>query len=121
MISKQLLQEVLGVNISSVGNINEGYLNYSPVENDYSLYHQINIYELVHKYCIDWALNKGYDICSKEVDGKYCLLTDEKILGIKVGDVFVISDTFTPFVSRIEAVIKACEWILKKLKETHES
>lgn len=87
---------------------NDGTFNY---EDD-----EINIYEFAHKHCIDWAFNKGYDICPKEVDGKYYLLTDEKILGNKIGNHFVVSDSFPSFDNRIEAIFKACEWIMEQTK-----
>ena len=119
--SKELLSEVLRVNVKFIEfdiETIKRIIHGSARDNDI-YYHDgkwkfINIYELVFKNCMDWAYSKGYDICLKELDGKYYLLTEEQMLGHRVGDGFVISDSFQPFNSRIEAILKGCEWIMEQ-------
>ena len=116
--SKGLMSEALGDGIvTKIGDLYGSELFYHSDKAQYPpLPYSINIYEFAHKHCVDWAFNKGYDICPKEIDGKYFLLTDEKILGNKVGNHFVVSDTFSPFENRLEAIFKACEWIMEQTK-----
>lgn len=127
-ISKELLSEVLfggRVQITGFG-INGAKLDYSlycsinekdgtefnkDIPDNYyvkksNIYEYINIYELAHK-CKEWAFNKGYSISihQSEISGY--------IAEIHCGwSVIDFHNKFEP-----EAIIKACEYILREINE----
>lgn len=71
--------------------------------------YNINIYELAHK-CKEWALSKGYYLHShiKEDNECWCIV---KSLDNITRQFSCEMDTES------EAIIKACEWILKEIKK----
>lgn len=104
MISKELLSEVLKIN-----QIDDIYTE------DNTLYFcelnkGINIYELAHK-CKMWALSKGYylraeqGINYKDNEMWSCFLNKDMNDGASFVDYWNISE--------IEAIFKACEWLLE--------
>lgn len=104
MLSKKLLSEVLEKLIYDY----EIFENHCFINED----ERINIYELAFK-CKDWALEQGYDVCEKEIDGKFGLLTEEYIYPRRpILDRWIKSDDFPLFNTRLEAIFKACQWIL---------
>lgn len=74
----------------------------------------MSIYELAFK-CQESATVKGFDICPKmDSKGFYRLLTDDNIIGFKIEDKFIFSESISPCSSRVEAIFKAYEWILNQ-------
>lgn len=113
MISSELLKRVLGYeNEVSIIRIVKNYrdIKYdvlSPINGHYT--ETINIYELVHK-CKRWAeLNGcGFVLCSSTYNNNgYCEIK-------KITEKRLVSVMWQPdqFKSEVEAVIKACQWIL---------
>lgn len=115
MISKELLSEVLGEEVSAMhirGNkLNYVVPNYETEEDGEIVYidlgTNINIYELAHK-CKENARAKGYLLYSYPIDVLYsryaCDVKDKR--GVQL---MMQSGESEP-----EAIFKACEWILKE-------
>lgn len=99
MISKELLSEVLGTDLTSLGKVSleDAQLCLWDTLND-SPYMVWNIHELAHK-CKEWAFNKMLFLSSGfDTDGAFCL----DRMNVKS----FIADT------EPEAIFKACQWIL---------
>ena len=66
--------------------------------------------------CKEWAFNKGYELRSgRDIDVKeelcyFCEYKQERQLDYANGDYFLADN-------EPEAIIKACEWVLKELNE----
>ena len=116
-ISKELLSEVLGIRTILMEPILEpgnkvGYLVYGSqntlqeVRNNHK---QINIYEFAF-LCKEWALTKGYKIQSQ-------LNSENKghVHISKIADKELANGFFEN--TEVEAIFKACEYILKELNE----
>ena len=117
MISKELLSEVLGVevNIFDVDKKNDLVFEYKndgtygdtdiKINKDF-IGTYINIYELAHK-CKEWANSIGY----KMESGTNCLIGYSASTCRSMTD-----DGWTVFQSDTEpeAIFKACEWILRR-------
>ena len=110
-ISNELLSEVLGVKayvmqekyIHFLHNSRRNDLVY---EKSGDIQYNINVYELAFK-CKEWAYNQGY-ILKSEIDG--CLVSKKtSFMGSE--------EDWVSGVSEIEAVIKACEYILQQRKK----
>lgn len=117
--SKELLSEVLGYKVDTFLGINKNEIDYTfcKDENEGYIDTSINIYELAFK-CQESAIVKGFDICPKmDSKGFYRLLTDDNIIGLKIEDKFIFSESISPCSSRVEAIFKAYEWILKEIKD----
>jgi len=123
-ISKELLSEVLGFNVTYVetctqtikSRIKSDVSDSDIAIHDGNSYRYINIHELAHK-CKEWADSKGYtlnswiaDFTSDKILG-WCELRDERT-GKSIKECPIVSDNTEP-----EAVFKACQWILEN-KET---
>lgn len=110
-ISKELLSEVFGVNIDEndiyIKN-NYTYYSYCRCDNEW-INASSNIYEFAHK-CKEWALSKGYYLHShiKEDNECWCIV---KSLDNITRQFSCEMDTES------EAIIKACQWILKEIKK----
>ena len=98
-ISKELLSEVLNLNITYIERCNNSIIYKISV---YDREEEINIYELAHK-CKEWVLKQGYRIiidCSKDIE-----------LGIRIlkngRDIYSNENK-----SEQQAIFKACQWIL---------
>ena len=108
MISKELLSEVLGINITHA-SMCKGDNDLFFVEEKGGRY--INIYELAHK-CKEWAILNHYD---------FTILIDTIVIyneGIQIYTIYyntLEDDNFIPFDPIYE--IKACQWILDNKKE----
>ena len=112
MISKELLSEVLGINIDENDiYIKNNYIYYAYCRSDNEWINaSSNIYELAHK-CKEWALSKEYVISSHskyKLDGYNCILYCNN------GE---IDEDFTSD-TEPGAIFKACEWILDNIKES---
>lgn len=113
MISKELLSEVLNLNITYIEHCNNSIIYKISV---YAREEEVNIYELAHK-CKEWALNKGYQIISGLADEPAHRRSDEKayakinhyygdsIDNLKYKYKIIIANT------EVEVVIKASEYI----------
>lgn len=122
LISKELLSEVLYVNIKEIYKL-ESNPNLGKNDLPYSIrgcgdIEWINLYELALK-CKEWAFCNGYELRSgRDIDVKeelcyFCEYKQERQLDYRNGD-FFIADT------EPEAVFKACQWILNnKEKDEH--
>ena len=107
-ISKELLSEVLGYKVDYIAGVGETYVGFHTEMGGTN----INIYELAHKYK-EWACKEGFILISytkpyKDVEKKgYCQIhhTQDKN-----------RENDKPFncIYEVEAVIKACEWVLKE-------
>ena len=130
MISKELLSEVLELNIVCVSNFlrKDNMLEYqflSSRNKEYGLNNavdeiiypprQINIYELAHE-CKQWAVSKGYSLYSgyDKLINKYGVYVNLLLLGddeLTIGgwdtEIYFIANTET------EAIFKACEYIME--------
>ena len=99
MISKELMSEVLNLNITYIERCNNSIVYKISV---YDREEEVNIYELAHK-CKEWVLKQGYRIiidCSKDIE-----------LGIRIlkngRDIYSNENK-----SEQQAIFKACQWIL---------
>ena len=110
MISNDLLSEVLGFGVYQ--SIRKDERAYNDIKlniiNTELLYDYINIYELAHK-CKAWALRKNYILASES--NTYGGICNMSISSMDV-DVFYNIQSTTRANTEVEAVIKACEWIL---------
>jgi len=107
-ISKELLSEVLDASYDNTTITRV----YKPAEENFiawetdtitSKYHSINIYELAHK-CKEWLKNNVSNANSGFDNGhrNFCHIENYNIQDIFYAD------------TEVEAIIKACEWILKE-------
>lgn len=119
IITKELLRSVLPKETENLSDsfsftINEDYIEFS---DDGEMQFEYCIYKFVFK-CQESAIVKGFDICPKmDSKGFYRLLTDDNIIGFTVEDKFIFSESINPCSSRVEAIFKAYEWILKEVKD----
>ena len=111
IISKELMSEVLNYEVDTFLGINKNEIDYTCCrdENEGYIDLSINLYEFAFK-CKEWAENKGYIIFSKN---KECLIysIDE------VYDVIECLNQYEDYFesdTEVEAIIKACEFILIK-------
>ena len=114
MISKKLLSEVLGVDLSNSNNMldpipqgqergSNTIFYWLPSEDRFHSGSSINIYELAHK-CKEWVSRQSYHMQTNlYLDGLYRVTITFK--GMYDKEVF---DEGTEY----EAIFKACEWIL---------
>lgn len=107
-ISKELLSEVLGYEVDVFLGITENEIDYTCCRDKNIGYEDIsiNIYKFAFK-CKEWALKKEYVISSHskyKLDGYNCIIYCNN------GE---IDEDFTSD-TEIEAIIKACEWILNQ-------
>lgn len=118
MIGKELLSEVFTDNQQNfkVNKIEKNILHYSWLMEEFFgdgdvnckwIDMSINIYELAHK-CKEWAISKGFITHSVRNLKEYVVYLS--------GDFREPSDDFRCN-SEPEAIIKACEWILKEIKK----
>lgn len=103
-ISKELISEVLNIPKEAIMDIcTDG--NYLLIRKTNGRIEEYNIYGFAFK-CKEWAYTQGY-ILKSEING--CLVCKR--------NTFMGSDTeWFNGISEIEAVVKACNWILKELK-----
>lgn len=120
MISKELLSEVLNLNITYIERCNNSIIYKISV---YDREEEVNIYELAHK-CKSWALIRGYSLLSgrpivRDEEGTqvfnywyncYIWEIDENSIDSPTQNTKIETNSET----EPEAIIKACEWILKE-------
>lgn len=118
MISKELLSEIYNIDIavtSIYGNeisIYERDFKY-PLTYNASAYLCINLYQLAF-YCKEWAYKNGYILLSKpRTSSSFASCSFDKI-----GKSAYYDDYHNDFraETEIEAIFKACEWILNGVK-----
>ncbi len=105
IISKELLSEVLRIEVIQINNISEIYgIHYEVQTKDEIKLQNINIYELAHK-CKLWALGNGYFIESGyDTNGAYCVNRGNS-------KIFHAWDYEEDDWTESEAIFKACQWI----------
>ena len=106
-ISKELLSEVLGYKVDYIAGVGETYVGFHTEMGGTN----INIYELAHK-CKEWANKQGY----KKVYSGIYESTDQGSMYICILD---SNDTNCKDFwadTEVEAIFKACEWILANVK-----
>jgi len=111
MISKELLSRVLGRHVTAISNeidkqddywlISSGQLRFLCMPDE--VLYSINIHELAHKNCKEWAWGKGYTIVSSI---NSCLVYADGI--------GLVREYYNQ--PEQEAIFKAVEWILKETK-----
>lgn len=110
MISKELLSEMLGIDVAKIlasewsNDISVYEKNFKyPMTYNASAYITINIYELAHK-CKEWAYSQGYEIDS-------CYSGEYRISKVMDDSMFyVVLDGSKS--NEIEAIEFCCQWIL---------
>ena len=100
--SKELLSAVLGIDVNEVKGIEANTPICGCVHSD-GWYDEINIYELAHK-CKEWAKKKEYWAISGYDEGYFCMLHD------------MPDNRFFNASTEIEAIFKACEYIMEQTK-----
>lgn len=124
-VSKELLSEVLNLKVasySSLNKLNNSFdVTYMPLENNtYTRSMPININDFFFM-CKEWAMNKGYQIISGLSDEPAYRRQDEKAyaqIRYYFEDEFGNGDYEDKYFmanTEIEAVIKASEYILKRI------
>ena len=117
MISKELLSEVLNVDVKDIYGLGAS-CSISASELSYSVHRNgdlniINIHELAHK-CKEWAVSVKHGINSS-VDGFSKDETNGFSSVYLMDDPDKILQDFYAY-TEPEAIFKACEWILKETK-----
>lgn len=109
MISKELLSEVVGNEVSEIRWINQQKkeLQYDVIED--LNYTTINIYELAHR-CKEWAFYKGFVLKSYKKQGAF---SGTYHYAIDINDKICEWLANTEY----EAIFKACEWIFKIIND----
>ena len=110
MISKELLSEVLGKEVTNIQKgCTENELKITAYFGDARQSFHINIYELAHK-CKECVISKGYDVLSGGLEaGLYSCYIDysDKRYTLQMNPLhYEFADT------EPEAIFKACQWIL---------
>jgi hypothetical protein len=111
MISQELLSKIITVDCYEIG-ISRNMLKYQLVEGCRT---EINIYELIHK-CKEWAISKDYSLLSgfdKETNMPTCFINLG--YGITECNMDVWWDEEFTASTEEEAIIMACEYILKMI------
>lgn len=106
MISKELLSEILGVDIKQLVKVRilDNELEYQDsFEVGTGVFSYINIYELAHR-CKEWTHNNGYWMDS-------CFTGQVKLY--HSGETYPFKTLHTE-TTEPQAIFKACEWILNK-------
>ena len=111
-ISKELIKAVLEIDIKDVSiigsTLNYTILNHETEEDGELVYidlgQNINIYEFSFK-CKEWVNKQGYWANSGYDNKYYCMLRDMP------DNQWFYADT------EVETIVKACEWILKEIKD----
>ena len=109
MVSKELLSEVLAEDIYEI-QVLEGKAFFNSyniwITSEKTFDCSVNIYELVFKYFKYWALGKQYSIISKTYrNGRGFTELEGRTEGLK--NKSFEADT------EVEAIIKACQWIME--------
>lgn len=102
-VSKELLSEVLGIKVSKL--VTDSWLNaHNNIvfeEKDSNFADFINVYEFAFK-CKEWAFKRELNLWTDYLGN--CQIQDK--------DFQLLNDCY--YDTEIEAIIKACEWILSE-------
>ena len=98
MISKELLSEILGYEVSHLHTVGTKLCFSCHIKGGSN----INIYELAHK-CKEWAKNKGY-VVGTDLD---------KVNVWSIKECIIVNHFEVYFEDYLEFEIKACQWILE--------
>ena len=119
-VSKELLSEVLNLNITYIEHFNNSIVYKVSV---YDREEEVNIYEFAYLNLKQWAMNKGYQIISGLSDEPAYRNQDEKAyaqIRYYTEDEFGNGDYEDKYFmanTEIEAVFKASKYILKEINE----
>jgi len=107
VISKELFSAVKGIPIGKLHNLADE-LNGKELEYEYDTAHgclqsSINIYELVHRYCKEWAYNNFECVIESSVD--LARVWTRMMCGDDEGILFSLKDGE-------DSTISACQWLL---------
>ena len=105
MISKELLSEVLKLNITYIERCNNSIIYKISV---YDREEEVNIYELAYK-CKEWALENGYVINSGATTSNDWCSTIYKVIK---ENPYIKELSHTWEQTEVESIFKACQWIL---------
>ena len=107
--SKELLSEVLKENIDKdLIEFEDNSIKYA-VEAEYPQWEYINIHELAHDNMKQWSFDNGYRFATQQnKKGTWWI-----VLHDEAGSEVYSADYQK---SELEAIFKACEWILKQLE-----
>jgi hypothetical protein len=102
MISKELLSEVLGVDIVKFDSFSSSILDVEFKRFSHEEGIKLNIYELAHK-CKEWAYRNNYGISvhTSEISGYI----------VEIQCCFSVTNFHN--MNEPEAIFKACQWILE--------
>ena len=111
MISKELLSEVLGIEVWNIKDASTGalYVPDNAIGFEYKdcMAGAANIYELAHK-CKEWIISKRHDVLSGGIeDGKYSCYLDSQSTENEVLNAHYAN-------TENEAIFLACEWIMEQ-------
>ena len=109
-ISDELLCEILGCDVVKT-DIKDNTLEYDCDFCDVVTFRNINIYELAFK-CKEWAKNKEYIVHSSPTQK----IEHTAIVQSFDFNKFYYGENQFYALTEIEAIIKACEWILENSK-----
>jgi hypothetical protein len=110
IISKELLSEVLGVDIENIQSnliLNNKLIEYSIRRGQEVNF--INIYELANYHCKEWAFSKGFILASglNQKQQGWCDTIKKDLFMEEIEGTFVEH-------TEHEAIIEACQWIKDK-------
>ena len=103
MISKELMSEVLNLNITYIERCNNSIVYKISV---YDREEEVNIYELAHK-CKEWAFIRGYKIESK--------INEDSCQSHTIKRSYLCDEDWAICFcceTEPEAIFKACQWVL---------
>ena len=109
-ISKELLSEVLGYEVDTFLGINKNEIDYTCCKDENVGYidTSLNIYEFAFK-CKEWAKNKEYIVHSSPTQK----IEHTAIVQSFDFNKFYYGENQFYALTEVEAIIKACEWILE--------
>ena len=113
-ISKELMSEVLNYEVDTFLGINKNEIDYTCCrdENEGYIDISINLYEFAFK-CKEWALTKEMIVHSSPTQKKECMSI---VQSFDMNQFYYGKHQFYAL-TEVEAIIKACEWILEMLNE----
>lgn len=111
MISKELLSEVLDIDITDDGYFvisdDNRFISIFQDNSDFEPDFKFNIYELAHK-CKEWAKSKGYYILSGYDESSI----PEAIINHTYSGAGCYCEESLEAETEPEAIFKACQWVL---------
>lgn len=116
MISKELLSEVLDMEIADIPpkDKNSKFVYYRELS---LITHSINIHELAH-LCKAWAWDKHRQVVSSMIDERTARTPDEKTQWYASCTSYYEASLDGMYADREpEAIIKTCEWVYKNCKK----